>query len=394
MSMRLELSTGDALSGNPIDQVVIATFLLSGIYMLSKRRIAWEHLFKKNLWILLWFLYCGVSIAWSDFPGASLRKWVKGSTTYIMVLVVITDPNPFESIKTLIRRCSYILMPLSIVLIKYFPDIGIGWNEWGARSAAGVTIGKNQLGRLCLTCGINYISNIAMVLRREYDLYDRKDLYVNILYLVMAVWLLKACDSATSLGSLIAGTFIFIILGLPIIRKNVKNIGKLMFLGGLCVIILWASTDVDRSVVQGLGRNMTFTERTYLWNELLNMRTNPVVGTGYESFWIRERISMLYEKLGWTPNEAHNGYLEIYLELGFIGLFLIAVVLISTYRKICNSLSSDFEFGRFRMALLIVFMLYNITEANVKALDLMWFIFLLIAIEYPRRNELQAPILV
>jgi hypothetical protein len=49
MNMRLEWTTGDTLSGNPIDQVVIATFLLSGIYILSKRKIAWEHLFKKNL---------------------------------------------------------------------------------------------------------------------------------------------------------------------------------------------------------------------------------------------------------------------------------------------------------------------------------------------------------
>ncbi len=390
LSMRSPVGTDDVLSGNPIDQVVISAFLLSGLYILSKRKIAWERLFKNNLWIVLWFLYLGVSIAWSDFPGAALRKWVKGSTTYIMVLVVITDPNPFESIKTLIRRCAYILMPLSIVLIKYFPDIGIAWNEWGAHSLAGVAIGKNQLGRLCLTCGIIFISNIAVTLRREHNLDDRKDRYVNIVYLIMIVWLLKASDSATSLGSLMTGTCIYIILGFPIIRRNVKNIGKFMFLGILGAFILWASTDIDRSFVHGLGRNMTFTERTHLWEELLNMRTNPVLGTGYDSFWIGDRVTTLSQRLGWAPNEAHNGYLEIYLELGFIGLLLIAWVLISAYRKICNSFSSDFEFGRFRMTFLIIFMLYNVTEANVKDLDLMWFIFLLIAIEYSRLNEFHA----
>lgn len=383
------LSMGDAMSGNPIDQFVIAAFILSGIYILSKRKIAWELLFKNNLWILLWFLYCGVSIAWSDFPDAALRKWFKGTSTYIMVLIVITDPNPFESIKTLIRRCSYILIPLSIVLIKYFPDIGITWTEWGGRQLAGVTIGKNQLGRLCLMCGLYFVANITIMLGKGYNLRDKKEIYINILYLVMIVWLLRECDSATSLGSLIIGTCIFIILGLTVIRRNVKNIGMFIFLGSLCALILWVSTDVDETFVHGMGRNMTFTERTYLWKELLNIGTNPVLGTGYESFWLGERVSMLSEKLGWTPNEAHNGYLEVYLELGFIGLFLLALVLIHAYRKIRNSLIFDFDFGRFRMTLLIIFMLYNVTEANVKEAYLMWFVFLLIAIEYPRVAQFQ-----
>ena len=36
--------------------------------------------------------------------------------------------------------------------------------------------------------------------------------------------------------------------------------------------------------------------------------------------------------------EAHNGYLQIYLDLGLIGLFLICTFLIATYRKICKRL--------------------------------------------------------
>jgi len=42
----------------------------------------------------------------------------------MMVLVVLTEANPTESMKTLLLRCSVLMIPYSIVLTKYFPDLG------------------------------------------------------------------------------------------------------------------------------------------------------------------------------------------------------------------------------------------------------------------------------
>ena len=39
-------------------------------------------------------------------------------------------------------------------------------------------------------------------------------------------------------------------------------------------------------------------------------------------------------------NEAHNGYLEVYLNLGIIGVILIIGFLIAGYRNICKQLTS------------------------------------------------------
>ena len=66
------------------------------------------------------------------------------------------------------------------------------------------------------------------------------------------------------------------------------------------------------------------------------MHTNPLVGTGYESFWLGPRLKDVWAQTGAGINEAHNGYLEVYLNQGLIGLVLLGGFLIASYRTICR----------------------------------------------------------
>ena len=63
------------------------------------------------------------------------------------------------------------------------------------------------------------------------------------------------------------------------------------------------------------------------------------------------------------PNEAHNGYLETYLTLGLIGVFLLIGLFVATFRKIRLELFRNFEWGRYRLGFLAAVILYNWTEA-------------------------------
>ena len=86
----------------------------------------------------------------------------------------------------------------------------------------------------------------------------------------------------------------------------------------------------------------------------------------------------------WHPNEAHNGYLEIYLTLGLIGLFILGGVFVRTFWKIRFELFRNFEWGRYRLGFFVAVVLYNWTEAAVRAFHPVWFVFYIIAIDYPR----------
>jgi O-antigen ligase len=100
-----------------------------------------------------------------------------------------------------------------------------------------------------------------------------------------------------------------------------------------------------------------------------------------------ERIWELY---WWRPNEAHNGYLEIYVTLGWIGLGLLALVAINGYRSILETVHHDPFGAKLRLAYFVVAIAYNFTESAFKTLHPIWIAFLLAVVVLPKPRVARA----
>lgn len=376
----LEASIED---GSRIDRAVLSLLIIVSALVLHKRRVQWMPLLKENLGIVLFLLYCGMSVAWSDVPAVAFKRWIRAIGTLMIILVVVSESDPVEAIETLVRRCSYILIPFSMMLTKYYRELGVGYNFWtGAEMITGVATDKNGLGRLCLVSGLFGLWNI--VEKRDSGTLGRNHLSgaVDVLVLLMTAWLLLRSQSATSLGSLAFGATVLLGLGLPIVRQNGRHLGKLILLAWFVIVALGLSLNLTETAVTGLGRDMTFTDRTYLWRDLLDMHTNPLVGVGYDSFWLGDRLEAFVRK--YQVNSAHDGYLEVYLELGIVGLLLFVGFVFAAFRRARESIVMGADFGRLRMTILFVFLVYNISESAYKATNFMFFILLLVAADMPR----------
>ena len=71
---------------------------------------------------------------------------------------------------------------------------------------------------------------------------------------------------------------------------------------------------------------------------VITIPTNRLVGTGYESFWLGDRLQKMWQAdPGLQLNEAHNGYVEIFLTLGWIGLVFFGVLITSGYRNVIRT---------------------------------------------------------
>jgi O-antigen ligase len=105
-----------------------------------------------------------------------------------------------------------------------------------------------------------------------------------------------------------------------------------------------------------------------------------LVGTGYESFWLGPRLEKLWTIYWWHPNEAHNGYIEIYINLGWIGLALLAIVLAAGYRTVLAAYRRDLPLANLRLAYFLTGMAYNFTEAAFFRIQAPAWMFLLFAI--------------
>jgi O-antigen ligase len=81
------------------------------------------------------------------------------------------------------------------------------------------------------------------------------------------------------------------------------------------------------------------------------------------------------------PNQAHNGYLQVFLNLGVTGLFFLALTIVAAFRGNARLMRDDFEFGRIRLILLAFALASNYTEATfTRPTEFVWFLFLLVCI--------------
>ena len=132
------------------------------------------------------------------------------------------------------------------------------------------------------------------------------------------------------------------------------------------------------SILGVLGRDMTLTGRTDLWADLLKEPINSLVGSGYHTFWLGERAERYWEMYQYRPNQAHNGYLETYLNSGLIGLSLFLIMLISVGRR----LKHEFLYGNKNWAAIsfcffIVALLTNWTEAFFNRQSIIWIVMII-----------------
>ena len=79
---------------------------------------------------------------------------------------------------------------------------------------------------------------------------------------------------------------------------------------------------------------------------------------------------------------AHNGYLEQYLNLGFLGLAFIGLIMLSGLVKIKRSLNVDYSSGMLRLCFVLTVLLYNYTEATFYGVSNMWLLTLIAVMDF------------
>jgi O-antigen ligase len=201
----------------------------------------------------------------------------------------------------------------------------------------------------------------------------------------MTLWLLRLANSATSTLCLIVGCSIMAYALTRSVTRSPRRFAVLLATLVVTLLILELGFGLSDSIITAVGRDSTLTGRTDLWNDLLAMAANPVLGAGYESFWLGDRLNDIWRLHPFRPNQAHNGYLEIYLNLGAVGLLLVAAVMINGFRQSYQRLSTAPEIGSFGFAMWTVLLAASVTEAAFK-FALLWSTFLLMTLDAPARS--------
>lgn len=375
--------------GNAMDRSIFAFLIFLSIVILVMRSFNWGSFVARNFFLAAFLLFALTSVMWSDFPFVAFKRWFKDLGNYLVILIVVSDPFPIEAVRTLFRRLCFLFIPLSILLVKYFPYIGKQYEFWsGNNMFVGAATSKNMLGVACLVSGIYFFWDTLSRWPNRRERRMKPAILVNLLLFTMTLYLLRLSNSATSEVCLVLGCLVVAAANLRLMKRH-PGILKVTIPIVLCsYMILQFGFGINGEVAGMVGRNANLTGRTDLWVFLLSMHTNPALGTGYESFWLGPRLAAVWARfVGSGINEAHNGYLEVYINLGLIGLLLLSTFLTASYRNIGKALSSGFSLASLSLALWTVLLFYNVTEAAFKGSQLMWLAFLVGAIAVSQRAK-------
>jgi len=260
----------------------------------------------------------------------------------------------------------------------------------------GVTMNKNILGFVLLICGLCLIWRVSAKWKERGKAGNwLDDIGIPIVLLGMIGWLFQMADSKTSLIGFILAALVFTTLGRQRVRRHV---GAYLLAGIAMVVVLQVLFDLKEVMITKAGRDATLSGRTELWESVLQMQQHPALGFGFESFWLGDRLKKLQDMYFFRPTQAHSGYIDMYLNLGWVGLAFFSGVIVSCYVKLREMLTSSsgtteqLMFGRFGMAFLATFLVYNYTEAAFKSPHFLFMIFLLFAIKpsEPRKHVVQS----
>jgi exopolysaccharide production protein ExoQ len=370
------------LEGSPIDRNVYVTLLVAGVSVLATRGQEVRRVLAKNVPLVVFLLYCALSVMWSDFPMVSLKRWIKAVTDVVMVMIVLTDRDHLAAIKRLLMRAGVVLTPLSILIIKYFPEIAMRYNpEKGSQVIIGVTYDKNFLGSSCLLFGVMFLWRFLAARQDRESPHRARHLIAHGTMLVMVLWLFSKANSMTSLlcfvmaAGLLTATFLSTYVRRP---SMVSLLVALAMATAMAPVFFGLGTGLLTTV----GRDATLTGRTDIWRDALAVSNNPLLGAGFESFWLTGPLDIGRK---YHVNEAHNGYLELYLNLGLIGVTLMLGIVVAGFRNVLATLGRDPVLGALWLSFFVIGLTYNLSEAGFRMMNPVWICFLLAATAVPER---------
>ncbi|MGO9305295.1 MAG: O-antigen ligase family protein [Candidatus Korobacteraceae bacterium] len=340
-----------------------------------------------NIPIVLFYGYFVISTLWSSYPLDSLIRITKDfGATIIVISVILSDKKPLDALRAVYVRCACVLIPLSADLVRFSP-LGKQYARNGNVSYIGAAVQKNSFGEMLLIFMIFLVWDHIEARSAA----GAKRLWSGMKWdcavlLLMGIWLLRLSDSQTSFVALLMGLALLLRTGWLASRR----VTRLILVVALSLPILLLCTQQFSSVftpiLQALGRDATFTGRTDIWHHITFSTVNPWIGEGYWNFWGGPGGRAIATAMETGIPNAHDGYLDIYLDGGLIGLFLLSCVLVTSGRRLIRNLPIH-RFYRLSFAFLIVAIVHNLTESSFARLSALWFTTVLMLMDFPSLRD-------
>lgn len=304
--------------------------------------------------LLAFVAYCGLSSVWALDPGMAVSKFIVFG---LVVVAIVPSVAIVESAERYLRPMFWIAVAtllINFAFVLLTPATPIGH--------AGIYSHKNSLGGAAAFCTIFLIYGLSRP-ERFYRL-------LSIVLVPIAIYVLWRSQAKTALGLAVIVPTIGALFTLARVYLRLSLPLLLGIVGALvCYVLFSGIFDVSPTeislVVTG---DPTFTGRTDLWTFAVQKITErPWLGYGFHSFWQVGDSSPAWQGapgfLQRTPH-AHEGYLDLLLQGGYVGFGLFVAIFLSVAAWISRATDESPQIGWLLATLLLYEGLVNLLETT------------------------------
>jgi exopolysaccharide production protein ExoQ len=367
-SLVLDNSTPEAVAeGSPLMQGLwLAIYALAALRAVQHYREIKEIVRANKLLVLLEVLAI-LSAIWSADAGVTLRRGIAVVATTLFAMDLATRYSIREQLRLLGYVLGFLLL-LSVMFQIFMPDLIPAVDSGYSGAWHGVFQQKNEFARMVA------LATLVFLTRSRPPRWSR---LVTIGLITVSAALILVSQSRTALVVMAA---VLVLLRIFRLRRH----GTKALIGGIVAVVLVGmvlSIAVDTESMAGmLGRDTTMTGRTKIWTLALeSLAERPFLGYGYSAFWnVSPEALRISQILHWQVPHAHNGFIDLPLQLGFVGLILfLAVYVVAVWRAIAYAYSDPDSEALWPIAYFAFVLLYQFTESTIfVGNSMLWMVFI------------------
>jgi exopolysaccharide production protein ExoQ len=356
------------VSGMFLMQVLWMLVYLCTIFLFFRRCEQPSRTFFSGWPLVAMCAFAMVSTLWSAAPGLTLRRSVALTLT---LLFGVYFASRF-SVKEQLRLLAW-TFGICVVFSFIFGALGLGNSVDGGGGILGwygIFDQKNGLGESMV------LSALVFHFWRRVEPESRHLAYAGFIGSVGLIALSRSMTSVVVFGLLM--------VLLPYLRWTARKpvrwmIAGIVFLVGVgTVTLIYVATHMEQ-VTGLLGKSATLTGRIQIWilSTVVALR-RPWLGYGFNAFWLpTERFTQqIWHVMHWQVPHAHNGFIELWLELGAVGVGLFLLAFLYYTVKALLHLRRGGEAAGWPLVFLVYLFLNNLTETNLLSRNTIFFILL------------------
>ncbi|AFZ37212.1 O-antigen polymerase [Stanieria cyanosphaera PCC 7437] len=363
-------SEGDGINLTNYDysinaKISILIYLISFLLLVLRWKKVADILTKDKL-IWPFILVISLSSFWSVAPSETFRYSIYAIGTTAFGIYLATRYT-FQQLFNILCGTFILSVVLSVLFVVALPHYGImaALHEGAVR---GVYTHKNQFGLVMVPAAVIFLLRAS----------NGKSLsWLFWLLLAVTVALVVLSRSTTSLGNLL------IMLSLCALYRIFRwryeymitaiLLGLIIGIAGILLFIYYGESDL---LLVAVGKDSTFSGRTDIWLAVLEMINRRFwLGYGLAAFWRGLEGPSAFVELAVRTQVAyaHNGFLDLWLGLGLIGVFTFLVSFFNTAIKSLTLLRNTKTVeGLWPLLFLTYILLSNISEGTIVTMDNMF----------------------